>query len=103
MQLGFLNPSSRSTNTLSRPRQCFDPFCTTSNTTRNRSVATMCNKPGENSATNKRIDVDAAAAKFGWGDVTQPAKDYSKDRIMELPLSSIKRPLQGLRQNSKLP
>lgn len=101
MQLGCLIPPSRSKFTLSRRKQCFGPLFTTSTTTRNRNITTMCNEPSENS-TQSSIDVDVAAAKFGWGDVTKPAKDYSKDRIMELPLSSIKRPLQRLRQSSKL-
>lgn len=50
------------------------------------------------------MDINQAAEKFGWEvDATSRLPDFSGDRqVMELPVAAIRRPLQGVRTNSKL-
>jgi len=54
-------------------------------------------------STSKPMNINQAAEKFGWEvDATARPADFSNDRqVMELPVAAIRRPLQGIRTNSK--
>jgi hypothetical protein len=49
------------------------------------------------------MDINQAAEKFGWEvDATSRPPDFSGDRqVFYLPVAAIRRPLQGVRTNSK--
>jgi hypothetical protein len=57
----------------------------------------------ETSSTHESMNISDAAEKFGWEvDATSRPPDFSADRqVMELPVAAIRRPLQGVRTNSK--